>query len=213
MSKDTWTPDFVTAQFGAVGVGRSPAGRRITADGERYQREREARAERGRSSSPVPPPPAAPAPLPSDRNKIYTSGPCHRIIAEVSEKHGIPVKDILSERRAWALIPARHEAIYRCVAETSLSLPAIGRVFNRDHTTIGASVMRHHVRTGAPLPRGMAWVAGVKVRHGGEEPKSARRSKGSRSTPARIAALEAARQAIDAELTRLRAVEEPTHVE
>jgi chromosomal replication initiator protein len=91
-------------------------------------------------------------------------GQCRAIIEEVAAKYDVPVKDILSDRRAKVLIPPRHEAMYRCVAETPLSLPAIGRVFHRDHTSIGHGVMRHHLRTGDPLPRGMDWQAGRRKR-------------------------------------------------
>jgi hypothetical protein len=54
--------------------------------------------------------------------------------------------------------------MFRCVAETTLSLPAIARIFHRDHTSIGHGVMRHHIRTGEPLPRGMDWKAGRRKR-------------------------------------------------
>ncbi|MGD9740397.1 MAG: helix-turn-helix domain-containing protein [Parvibaculaceae bacterium] len=191
--------------FGASGaaIGRSAAGRRIEAAGREYQAKAGA----------VEPPPARPAPAvpraaaPAAMPPAIPLGACQRIIAEVSEKHDIPVKDILSERRAWALIPARHEAIYRCVAETALSLPAIGRVFNRDHTSIGHAVMRHHVRTGAPLPRGMVWMTGWKVRHpktGKKDAAKAAPRSLPRSAAGRLATLEAARKALDAEIARLR---------
>lgn len=83
-------------------------------------------------------------------------GQCRAIIEEVAAKYDMPVKDILSDRRA--------KAMYRCVAESPLSLPAIGRIFHRDHTSIGHAVMRHHLRSGDPLPRGMDWKAGRRKR-------------------------------------------------
>ena len=104
--------------------------------------------------------PPAETPFGPDRRP----GQCRAIIEEVAAKYDVPVKDILSDRRAKVLIPPRHEAMYRCVAETPLSLPAIGRVFHRDHTSIGHGVMRHHLRTGDPLPRGMDWQAGRRKR-------------------------------------------------
>lgn len=149
--------------FGTRPTFRSDAARRIEAAGRAFA-ETEARANRSapllgagtaRRTEPVAAPPKR------------GPGACHRIIAEVAARHDIPVHDILSDRRARVLIPARHEAIWRCVMETPLSLPAIGRVFHRDHTSIGHAVMRHHLTTGDPLPRGMDWKAGRRKRRPG----------------------------------------------
>ena len=104
--------------------------------------------------------------FPPPPGKRPPQGQCHRIVDEVAAKHHVRAGDILSDSRAHALIPPRHEAMYRCVAETSLSLPAIARIFHRDHTSIGHGVMRHHIRSGDPLPRGMDWKAGRRKRHG-----------------------------------------------
>ncbi|MCC6736154.1 MAG: hypothetical protein IT534_08490 [Bauldia sp.] len=149
-------------EFGIRPTFRSDAARRIEAAGRAFA-EAEARAS-GAGAAAAPRTAAAHVPAaagPPPRGP----GACQRIIAEVAVKHDLPVRDILSDRRARALIPARHEAIWRCVMETPLSLPAIGRVFHRDHTSIGHAVMRHHLTTGAPLPRGMDWKAGRRKRH------------------------------------------------
>lgn len=149
--------------FGIRPTFRSEAARRIEAAGRAFA-EREARAKGIDPVLAAHPPGQSPRPaVPSKR----TPGACHRIIEEVAAKHDIPVHDILSDRRARVLIPARHEAIWRCVMETPLSLPAIGRVFHRDHTSIGHAVMRHHLTTGDPLPRGMDWKAGRRQRRPG----------------------------------------------
>ncbi len=44
--------------------------------------------------------------------------------------------EILSERRLAPLARARQIAMWICRHETPLSLPVIGRAFNRDHTTV-----------------------------------------------------------------------------
>jgi Bacterial dnaA protein helix-turn-helix len=178
--------------FGVRSSLRSAAARRIEAAGiafeERQRREQSAAAAQpeprgsGSQASPSPgttaPTPALPpeparhfpfsalveAPTDQPFEADRRPGMCRAIIAEVAAKYDVPVKDILSDRRAKVLIPPRHEAMYRCVAETPLSLPAIGRIFHRDHTSIGHGVMRHHLRTGDPLPRGMDWQAGRKSR-------------------------------------------------
>lgn len=150
--------------FGVRSTFRSDAARRIEAAGRAYQERLARESAPNGGAAPASPAAGSPAPSHAAAAKPGSPGQCHRIIEEVSRKHDIPVKDILSERRARVLIPARHEAIFRCVAESPLSLPAIGRIFNRDHTSIGHAVMRHHLNTGAPLPRGMDWQAGRRKR-------------------------------------------------
>lgn len=93
-------------------------------------------------------------------------GSCAAILDEVAAKYGVSVRDLVSERRPRSILPARREAMYRCVVETSLSLPTVGRAFRRDHTTIGEAVMRHHLTTGAPLPRSMNWKPRHRKREG-----------------------------------------------
>ena len=59
------------------------------------------------------------------------------IIAHVAALHCLKAGDLVGPRRMKHIIEARHEAI-RIVADLrpDLSLPQIGRVFNKDHTTI-----------------------------------------------------------------------------
>lgn len=167
--------------FGARSSLRSAAARRIEAAGRAFQ---DAHG-KGEPSEKLRVPPKAPAgpdpdsaaalprllfraPIeptkPAAARRDAGKGKCRTIIEEVAAKHGVAVREILSDRRARVLIPPRHEAMYRCVAETHLSLPAIGRIFGRDHTSIGHAVMRHHLTTGDPLPRGMDWKAGRRKR-------------------------------------------------
>lgn len=59
------------------------------------------------------------------------------IIRIVAAKHGVSVTDIKSQTRTLHIVEARHEAmalVYQL--RPDLSLPAIGRVFGRDHTTV-----------------------------------------------------------------------------
>jgi len=68
-----------------------------------------------------------------------------RAIAEqVARRHGLTFNDILQEDRTPHLVKVRCEAWARIRAETSMSLPQIGAIFNRDHTTILAGVHRWH---------------------------------------------------------------------
>lgn len=58
------------------------------------------------------------------------------IIEEVSNQTMIPVRDILSKKRDRPTAHARQLCFYRIRHECNYSLPAIGRLFDRDHTTV-----------------------------------------------------------------------------
>lgn len=59
------------------------------------------------------------------------------IIRLVSLRSGISVDDILGPRRNTAIVKARQQAMVLVYTHCqSLSLLAIGRVFNKDHTTV-----------------------------------------------------------------------------
>ena len=75
-----------------------------------------------------------------------------QILAAVLENYrGITADDLRGPRRQRKLIKPRHEAMLRIYLERpDLSLPAIGRFFNRDHTTILAAVRKLQ---GNPLKR------------------------------------------------------------
>lgn len=59
------------------------------------------------------------------------------LIAKIADQHSVPLRLLLSRRRDRHIVKARHAAI-RAVRETfdGDSLPMIGRLFNRDHTSI-----------------------------------------------------------------------------
>ena len=56
------------------------------------------------------------------------------IVREVAEKFQVSLIDLLSARRTANIVIPRHYAMWRCRKETFMSLPAIGRLFRRDHT-------------------------------------------------------------------------------
>ena len=59
-----------------------------------------------------------------------------RIVNEVSAIYGIDPKNIYAKGRWEPLASARKEAMRRCRKELKLSLPVLGEVFHRHHTTI-----------------------------------------------------------------------------
>lgn len=74
-----------------------------------------------------------------------------RIVREVSEKHGVPPREILSRSRTVQVAAARTEAIYLTKAtEPMTSAPTIGRWFGRDHTSVLTALARYQAKHGAP---------------------------------------------------------------
>jgi len=63
-----------------------------------------------------------------------------KIIEKVSRKYSVSVQDIKGRQRKKEIAYARHMAIYLIRKLTDMSLPAIAKVFDRDHTTIMASI-------------------------------------------------------------------------
>lgn len=66
-----------------------------------------------------------------------------RIIEEVCRKRQICQRDLLGKFHDQNLVEARKEAARRMREECSYSLPKIGTVLNRDHSTIV-----HYLKTG-----------------------------------------------------------------
>ncbi|ALN73546.1 helix-turn-helix domain-containing protein [Aureimonas sp. AU20] len=58
-------------------------------------------------------------------------------MAEVSKRRDMPMQALLGPSRAQSVVIARYEAIYEVARRCSwMSLSEIGRLFDRDHTTI-----------------------------------------------------------------------------
>ena len=73
----------------------------------------------------------------------YVSGPVVRMAAKMgipTKLSGIKKEDIVGSRRTKEVAAARHIAIYLVRTITEMSLPNIGKIFNRDHSTVMASI-------------------------------------------------------------------------
>lgn len=64
------------------------------------------------------------------------------LIRLVGLKHNIPVRYILGLSRQRKVVAARHEAIAAVYQHTQASMPAVGRFFGRDHTTVLAALRK-----------------------------------------------------------------------
>lgn len=58
------------------------------------------------------------------------------ILQQVSDKHEVSIALIKSDRRNKDAVRARQEFMWRACNETTKSLPDIGRMIHRDHTTV-----------------------------------------------------------------------------
>ena len=59
-----------------------------------------------------------------------------KIFAAVSRRYNVPIDDIKSKKRNAEIAQARHVAAYLVWKITEISLPHIGKIFGRDHTTV-----------------------------------------------------------------------------
>ena len=63
-----------------------------------------------------------------------------RIIESVSARYGIAAEEIKGRKRTKEIAAARHIAVYVIRTVTDMSLDNIGKIFNRDHSTMLSSI-------------------------------------------------------------------------
>ena len=70
------------------------------------------------------------------KGKMQYSKIVTQMIAEITEETGYSLAEIRSPRRQPELVRIRQELYWRIYKHTDWSLPRIGEILNRDHTTI-----------------------------------------------------------------------------
>lgn len=69
------------------------------------------------------------------------------IIAEVASRHGMLARDILGVHRSKPVVLARQEAMWRVHRDRpEISFPQLGRLFDRDHSTVIHGIRSHEER-------------------------------------------------------------------
>lgn len=63
-----------------------------------------------------------------------------KVFSAVYHKYGIQREELVSSRRTKEIASARHVSVYLIRKITDMSLPNIGKIFNRDHSTIISSL-------------------------------------------------------------------------
>ncbi len=77
-----------------------------------------------------------PPPAKSDILDMYAAPGWRFLLRLASLRHQIPAKDILSDKRSREIVAARSEAMAMVYQHTQLSTTIVGKMFNRDHTTV-----------------------------------------------------------------------------
>ena len=63
-----------------------------------------------------------------------------KVFAAVEKKYGVTKAELVGKSRVKEVAQARHITIHLIRTLTEMSLPAIGKLFNRDHTTVLSSL-------------------------------------------------------------------------
>jgi len=71
-----------------------------------------------------------------------------KIFAAIEKKYDVSKSDLIGKSRVKDVAQARHVAIYLIRTITEMSLPNIGKLFNRDHSTIISSIDKIEKRIG-----------------------------------------------------------------
>ena len=69
-----------------------------------------------------------------------TSVTVEKIFSSMFQKYGVKKEELISTKRTKEIALARHITIYIIREVTEMSLPNIGKIFNRDHSTIISSI-------------------------------------------------------------------------
>lgn len=64
------------------------------------------------------------------------------LAAHIAKKHGVLPRELLSDSHEHAASAARHE-FWFWLREQSLSYPRIGKLVDRDHTTVMSGIRKH----------------------------------------------------------------------
>lgn len=76
------------------------------------------------------------------RNQVSVNVTIDKILDTVSKRYGVTVDDLKSKTKTNNIANARQIAMYILRRTTDLSLPKIGKLFNRDHSTTLSSIKK-----------------------------------------------------------------------
>jgi hypothetical protein len=88
-------------------------------------------------------PPPLPKVVTVERKPCPVEGFRGRILHECAKDHGVTVEDLIGWGRTTRLVNARRDAIWRLHQRGTMSLKQIGRLLNKDHTTILHAIRKY----------------------------------------------------------------------
>lgn len=78
--------------------------------------------------------------------ELHVDGELGRVVSIVAKHYGLSIEDIASKSRLSEVVRARHVAMF-FGAEMRLSLSALGRYFDRDHTAVRDGIRKLRAET------------------------------------------------------------------
>jgi len=72
-----------------------------------------------------------------------------QMLRDVAHMHGVDPQVVLSPCAKKAIVQVRHEVQYKARNDLGMTLTQIGRIFNRDHTTVLNAVRSHQKKIDA----------------------------------------------------------------
>lgn len=88
------------------------------------------------------------------------AAPSAKLLVRLAARHwGVRADLLVGRSRDSLVVAARHHAMWLIRSHTSLSLPAIGRLFGgRDHATVLSGIASHHKRQSGERPSPFVWT-------------------------------------------------------
>jgi len=86
-----------------------------------------------------------------------------KILSAVSQTYGIPQTELKGRKRTKEIAFARNVAIYIIRRITDLSLPAIGKIFGRDHSTVFSAIgaIENELKNNAALESQITGISNI----------------------------------------------------
>lgn len=110
---------------------------------------------------------------------FHRKQPIREIIAECVEKFGVPWEKMRSRTRSRTIVNAKHQTIHTLhEARPDLSLPAIGRIFEMEHTSILFAIRKVKALNGDEKAREFVEKKNANMKKWFAEVNAGRRKKG-----------------------------------
>ncbi|WP_150526799.1 helix-turn-helix domain-containing protein [Roseibium sediminis] len=84
---------------------------------------------------------------------------CEDVLLDVCTRHNTSLCVLRGAQRTKAVVSVRQEAMYLMRVQTAASLPQIGRMLHRDHTSVLHGSEMHALRNNLPMP----WKCGGRL--------------------------------------------------